>query len=674
MKKVLKEKITQGITTLRNCRHENSEVEKPKATPLPKRKAVVICLVNFSNQFGSLVIFPFLPFMISDFFPHLDRTEIGKKAGFLGSAYYIGSFAGSLMWGWLADVIGRRPAMLMGLCGTIFSITLFGFSQNFAWAVCTRLMWGLLNGNIGVVKTYMSEICDDTNQAKGFALIAGTAVLGRILGSVTGGFLARPASKYPLFDVPFFCQFPYVLPCMVALTMAISGLIAAWIFLDETLHKSTVKNKRAKMNVSNPIGYSMVTMNGDITENETNGDVTESETDIDGDMEPLMPGSHDLCEDHMIQPTRRTRAYQMLYDRTCCCHDCCDLNSKSFRLSKQDLYKARNKLVTMAKLMMDRRVLLATSLYGLLGFDVIIINELFPLLMVTDHSNGGYNMDDSTLGVFITIGASFSFFYQVLVYPRFTKLLGYRNSFRFGVVMFCIACVLLPLANQISGPVETSQSNNSSDLITINNTLLDMMEYSGSGISLDNNLTNDTCHYSRLESSVGRNSIGRIPFRVWLTVSMIMIIMVIGRLTSFTSVFVLVGNSALPATRGTVNGIGQSLVAIGRSTGPLIGAPLFAWSEGNGHGWPLNHHFMFDLTTLIAIFIILISFGLPKSSEKKRIPDQPDDQHINSDQDNINLDQSDIFNLEQTNIDIDEDINIDQDNISTDQDNQFKSK
>jgi len=35
--------------------------------------------------------------MISDFFPELDRTEIGKKAGFLGSSFYIGSFAGSLM-------------------------------------------------------------------------------------------------------------------------------------------------------------------------------------------------------------------------------------------------------------------------------------------------------------------------------------------------------------------------------------------------------------------------------------------------------------------------------------------------------------------------------------------------------------------------------------------------
>jgi len=88
----------------------------------------------------------------------------------------------------------------------------------------------------------------------------------------------------------------------------------------------------------------------------------------------------------------------------------------------------------------------------------------------------------------------------------------------------------MPLANQISGPVETSQSNNSSDLLAINNSSLDMLEYSGSGMSLDDNLTNDTCHYSHSELSVGRNSIGHIPFRVWLTVSIIIMIMVIGRL------------------------------------------------------------------------------------------------------------------------------------------------
>ena len=31
-----------------------------------------------------------------------------------------------------------------------------------------------------------------------------------------------------------------------------------------------------------------------------------------------------------------------------------------------------------------------------------------------------------------------------------------------------------------------------------------------------------------------------------------------------------------------VNGIGQALAAIGRSIGPALGAPVFAWSESTG--------------------------------------------------------------------------------------------
>ena len=48
--------------------------------------------------------------------------------------------------------------MILGMIGTIFSIALFGTSQNFAWAIAARFLWGLLNGNIGVAKTYMAEV------------------------------------------------------------------------------------------------------------------------------------------------------------------------------------------------------------------------------------------------------------------------------------------------------------------------------------------------------------------------------------------------------------------------------------------------------------------------------------------------------------------------------------
>lgn len=127
------------------------------------------------------MIFPFLPFMIHDFFPFLDKTELGMynigvlciesvitffflstylghKAGYLASAYFIGNFIGSFAWGWISDRVGRRPVLLFGVAVTISCELLFGFSQNFTWAIVARFLWGLLNGNIGVVKTYISEV------------------------------------------------------------------------------------------------------------------------------------------------------------------------------------------------------------------------------------------------------------------------------------------------------------------------------------------------------------------------------------------------------------------------------------------------------------------------------------------------------------------------------------
>ena len=113
---------------------------------------------------------------------------------------------------------------------------------------------------------------------------------------------------------------------------------------------------------------------------------------------------------------------------------------------------------------------------------------------------------------------------------------------------------------------------------------------------------------------------------------------------AFTSVMVLISNSSLIETRGTVNGYGQALCAIGRSLGPVVGAPLFAWSENNGtmlcvwiklcpcsarvikdvllytgKGWPLNHHFVFDLLIVGGLSLVVVTFLLPKSIELKRV-------------------------------------------------------
>ena len=83
---------------------------------------------------------------------------IGEKAGYLGSSYFIGNLVGSLLWGWVSDKVGRRPVLLTGVIAILLTELLFGFSQNFTWAIIARLLWGILNGNIGVAKTYISEV------------------------------------------------------------------------------------------------------------------------------------------------------------------------------------------------------------------------------------------------------------------------------------------------------------------------------------------------------------------------------------------------------------------------------------------------------------------------------------------------------------------------------------
>lgn len=134
-----------------------------------------------------------------------------------------------------------------------------------------------------------------------------------------------------------------------------------------------------------------------------------------------------------------------------------------------------------------------------------------------------------------------------------------------------VGCVLMPLANHISGPIGSSQSDNSNSTSGLNNTtwtvttdnnmvtmahnndnyfkylqqpfsiygskyqsqkfdngLLNSVDYYGD-ILLDNNSTNNSCQSSRLGSTVGKNSITRIPARVWLTVSWILTMCTIGR-------------------------------------------------------------------------------------------------------------------------------------------------
>ena len=47
----------------------------------------------------------------------------------------------------------------------------FGLAPNYYLALFIRTFWGFTNGNLGVLKTYVSEMCSEDKQSLGFSII-----------------------------------------------------------------------------------------------------------------------------------------------------------------------------------------------------------------------------------------------------------------------------------------------------------------------------------------------------------------------------------------------------------------------------------------------------------------------------------------------------------------------
>jgi MFS family permease len=100
---------------------------------------------------------------------------------------------GNVGWGWAADHLGRRPVLLSGVLGSGVLSCLFGFSRHFWTSVALRCTWGLVN-TVGVSRTALIEIPDDSNSAQGMVLFSVVSGLGRLVGPLVGELRCRQHS------------------------------------------------------------------------------------------------------------------------------------------------------------------------------------------------------------------------------------------------------------------------------------------------------------------------------------------------------------------------------------------------------------------------------------------------------------------------------------------------
>ncbi|KAJ5678840.1 glutamate carboxypeptidase [Penicillium macrosclerotiorum] len=166
------------------------------------------------------------------------KTEVAKWAGITSAVASICQAIMAVPWGTLSDYIGRKPVILSGQVCTMVLTVMMGMSQTLSMVLVTRAMIGLMNGNVGIIRTMVAEIVPERElQPRAFSIMPLVWTIGSIFGPAIGGALARPAEKYPyLFGgSEFLRRFPFALPNLFSACFFIFGIGFGFLFLKETL-------------------------------------------------------------------------------------------------------------------------------------------------------------------------------------------------------------------------------------------------------------------------------------------------------------------------------------------------------------------------------------------------------------------------------------------------------
>ena len=213
-----------------------------------KGQLAVLTAARLSEPLTERSLSAYMFYQLRSFDESLPDSTIAWQGGMLTASFAAAQFLTAVWWGRAADnaSIGRKRVLLVGLFGTAVSCIGVGFSKTFASALIFRMMAGALNGNVGVMRTMISEIIKEKKfQSRAFLLLPMCFNIGVVIGPILGGFLADPIESFPgIFGdnsiiggksgVRWMKTFPYGLPNLVSAVFIFGSAMSVILGLDET--------------------------------------------------------------------------------------------------------------------------------------------------------------------------------------------------------------------------------------------------------------------------------------------------------------------------------------------------------------------------------------------------------------------------------------------------------
>lgn len=188
-----------------------------------KRILRIVFFIVFLDMAGFSVIFPLFPSMLDYYIVRegtsgmlgsvvsaLDQLRLSLGArpdqgheiifgGFLSALYALLQFICAPILGSISDRVGRRPILLFSIAGIAVSYGLWVFASTFALLVASRLLAGLMSGNISAASAVIADITSDKNRSRGMAVLGFAIGVAFMCGPAIGGIasLFDPTRHWP---------------------------------------------------------------------------------------------------------------------------------------------------------------------------------------------------------------------------------------------------------------------------------------------------------------------------------------------------------------------------------------------------------------------------------------------------------------------------------------------